>query len=71
MKTGQFQATIELSPAEVKQAVAEYVNRNITTGIAVPEQVYLDATIHFDQFDRGPGSPVLSKARVKVELQKD
>ena len=64
MKT-ELKFSIELNADQLKELLKNYVEREY--GIKDAE-VYLNATTHFDEFDRGPGHPIVKGATISASL---
>jgi hypothetical protein len=63
-----FNMTIELSPEDVKEAIVEYINRNVGEGMSTSVGgVTLDVDMHYEDRPCGSSYPQFKKATVKVK----
>ena len=63
-----FNMTVELSPEEIKEAIAEYVTRGVGDGLATSkEDVTLDVSMEYEDRPGGSSYPALKGAKVKVK----
>ena len=66
--TKQFNMTIDLSPQEIKEAIAFYVNQNLADGMCADEKdVTINVGIEYEDRPCGTDYPALKGAAVKVK----
>lgn len=55
--------TVDLTPAQIKEAITMWLR---ATGDLEAQNVRFECSHSYEQFDRGPGTPILKKAIVDV-----
>lgn len=61
----KFNATIELRPKDVEELVKQKIAELYPTFWV--KSVSFDADMHYDQFDRGSGTPTFTGIKVHIE----